>query len=135
MKLLGLGLQVVAGPASRAARYRPPSFYRQGAPRSIRGGSAAAREDGFALAAVLYHMITGQAPDFADLGAALSPLAEAHPGLAELLLRALAPSPRARFASAQALRAALVGLDLTERRPEPVLLNCPRTWRRRLPMA
>jgi serine/threonine protein kinase len=108
IKLLGLGLQVVAPAASRAARYRPRGPHGQGeVPRT---GAEVQAGDLFALGGVLYHMITGRAPD-PDLEDGLAEIDALHGPLGAIVRRALHADPASRYPSALALREALAGLQ------------------------
>jgi serine/threonine protein kinase len=130
IKLLGVGLDVVASPSSRAARYLAPE-----SPAVPQDGRATAgpegfaelmRNDVFAMGAVLYHMIAGRAPG----GELILPslLCEASEELDDFILRALSPEPGHRFATATAFRDQLLGLDMDADRPSeltPAMRLCP----------
>ncbi|MDW8282992.1 MAG: hypothetical protein RMK29_14850 [Myxococcales bacterium] len=121
IKLLGVGLQVVARPASRAARYRP---WPGPVARSHRARFA---QDVAALGGVLSYMITGQVPDHRDPARALQ-AACTPPALMEVVLRAMSTAPRRRFASAAALHQALLEVDLSPPAGRP---RAPSLWQPR----
>jgi len=79
------------------------------APEVKAGGAPVAQSDIFGLGALLYVLLTGRSPRDAFI-----PPSQAHteatPAIDSELMRALAPDPRARHASPDALRAALLDL-------------------------
>jgi hypothetical protein len=95
------------------------------APEQVESGPVDARTDVYALGAVLYEALCGEAPFRADTSAALA-LARLHrdptpphdvvagvpPQLEHAVLRALARKPADRFRSAEDLRTALLGTRL-----------------------
>ncbi len=112
IKLLGVGLDVLAAPTSRAACYLAPE---SGAALAEAGGkeefAELVRNDVFAMGGVLYHMVVGRAPGVTDL-VMPSLLCKAPEELDEVLSRALSKDPAERFATAADLREALVHIDL-----------------------
>ncbi len=115
-----------------AARVRAASYL---SPEQERGESVDARADLYALGAVLYELLTG-APPFADLDPAVrivrrmtrapSPPRGARGGgvdstLARICLRALAPEPDGRYASAREMRHELRTLLVEDRSGRYVL--------------
>jgi serine/threonine protein kinase len=97
------------------------------APEQVESGPVDARTDLYALGAVLYEALCGQAPFRADNQASLA-LARLHrdpqpphdvvvgvpPMLEDAVMRALARRPEGRFASAEDLRTALLGTRLDQ---------------------
>ncbi len=120
------------------------------APEQVEGGPVDGRTDVYALGAVLYEMLCGEAPFRAETPAALA-LARMHrdptrpsvilprvpADLEDTVLRALSRTPSDRFATATDLRAALLATRLdvpVTPDPTPHPPPAPRTHRRRSPV-
>lgn len=102
VKILDFGLSSAAGEAARAdAACGTPEYM---APEQQRDVPAAPTMDVYALGAVLFEMLTGHVPGAPDAGALAAPA-----WLAEVVERAIAPSPAARFPTMAAFLAALGG--------------------------
>ena len=114
IKLLGVGLEVLASPSSRAARYlAPESGVGDRPPEAF---AELCKNDVFAMGAVLYHMVVGRAPGTAET-AWPSILCGAPQSLDRVLSRALSADPAERFQSATALREALAKIDVAAEQP------------------
>jgi TonB family protein len=118
VKLKGLGLW----PALRGTDLLPVEERRYLAPEQLAGGGGETRSDVYALGLVMLEVLTGRAPDGSDpldgLGAATitTTAGEAVPlpkPLEELLRRALAREPAARFPGVADMRRALDALLFT----------------------
>jgi serine/threonine-protein kinase len=104
------------------------------APEQVTGDAVDARTDVYAVGVVLYEMLCGRAPFVADTDAATA-LARLHRDpmrprqiragipkpLEDIVLRAMARDPAARYASAGDLRTALRGTTAAD--PSPLLAN------------
>jgi len=111
----GIARQHVAGSRTQtwARGVGSPGF----APAEQYIGGTDARSDLYSLGAVIYFLLTGQAPPEAPrlaAGAPLTPPRQLRPdvtlGLQRIIFRALAPAPNQRFQSADEMRRALAGL-------------------------
>lgn len=100
------------------------------APEQVQGGIVDARTDLYAVGVVLYQMVTGKPPFYADDPLAVAfmhvndapvPTRALRPGIPDewdaVILRVLAKSPGDRFQSAVALERALAALPETETHP------------------
>ena len=106
-------------------------------PEQITGGKIGAAADLYALGATLLEALTGQppflGPDLAaqHLGQACPSAAERRPGLSaahdEVLRRALAKSPEARFASAAAMAEAIAAWPTAPVPPPPASMTSAKT--------
>lgn len=67
----------------------------------------------YAVGALLYQMLTGQAPSGVDAQSALRLRSDIDPRLASVVATALAPQPSARFSSPEAFRQALESLRVS----------------------
>ncbi|MGE0706989.1 MAG: protein kinase [Planctomycetota bacterium] len=108
----------VAGPSLTRGILGTPAYM---SPEQARGEALDGRADLYALGVVLYRALSGRLPITAEPDAsdalvnvlfriverAPAPLPEAPPALAAVVLRALAKDPAARYACADAMRAAL----------------------------
>ena len=109
-RILGLGIAQllrrvspadVTGPTGRGSGKGAVRYL---APEVLGGATGDARGDLFSVGALLHRMVEGEPP-----GAGASRGFDAVPGLREVVERALAHDPEARFPSAQAMREALEG--------------------------
>ncbi len=89
----------------------PPRLYDYLSPEEIAGQVPDERSDVFSLGAILYEMLTARRPGIR--GAALPSAANAHvpKSLDEATMRAVAPNPDRRYASASELVRALRAID------------------------
>jgi non-specific serine/threonine protein kinase len=116
--LVDFGVARAMGDAELGARERMTGTIGYAAPEQLRGEPADHRADVYGLGCVLYEMLTG-APPYgggtraaritAHLTAPVPDLPGADVALEEIVQRALAKSPEERFASTEALAAALDG--------------------------
>ncbi len=118
VKLLDFGVARVThgspGSVTSARLVGTPAYM---APEQIRGDTADARTDVYAVGVCLYEMLSGASPFTATNVPSLlvkiceaepNPLADVDAGLAAIVARAMSKEPAARFASADAMRIALV---------------------------
>ncbi|MGK2869577.1 MAG: serine/threonine-protein kinase [Mycobacterium sp.] len=107
-------------------------------PERLAGRPATPADDLYAVGVVAFEALVGRVPSPRDDLAALRP--DVDPVLASVIQRAVAPDPRARFADADQMRAALAGrpptLVLGSPLPDPatavVPVPVPRSRRRKL---
>jgi serine/threonine-protein kinase len=118
----------IAHLATTSGVFKLDNFARTAAylsPEQVSAGQCDARSDVYALGAITYHLLTGREPfsgeDWVAIAAArlaADPLLPSfyrpalRPELDEVVLRALAREPSARFQSAQQFRLALCAVDL-----------------------
>ena len=120
-RVLGLGIAKAADPVSLSVSPNwPPVGYRP--PEQRAGVPLDARADVYALGAVLYRLITGQAPaENAENVRARSLQADLPPALDEGVMRMLARKPRERPQTARECAAILARLSLAREVAEMVL--------------
>lgn len=87
-------------------------------PERLAGRPATAADDLYAVGVLAFEALTGRVPGPQDNLAALRP--DIDPALASVVQRATAPDPRARFADADQMRAALGAV-----RPQTLFLDAP----------
>ena len=102
------------------------------APELARGGAYNERCDLYAAAVVLHEMILGRPPQMTDSASRVrvSPVAEVPPDVIDVLKRALATDPRARYDSAAELANALVEARSAAATSRDLLLDGPMSMRR-----
>lgn len=128
--LIDFGFATLEGGAKLTARGHVVGSLTYLAPERLRGRAADPRSDLYAVGVILFELLAGRAPfvgadDFELISAHLHdeppPLAVLAPdaprALCELVARALAKEPEARFASAAAMAAALE--DVARHMPAP----------------
>lgn len=121
VRITDFGIAAVQGAVSDGRLFGTPAYM---APEQIQNAGASAQSDLYALALVLYELVTGQHafPDrpngFIVADDALTPpstlVADIDPGFEQLLLQTLDPNPASRPASALAFAAALPGGDVLQ---------------------
>jgi serine/threonine protein kinase len=119
VKILSFGVSIVNAGVARATGPAPDSLHYM-SPEQVRGESLDARSNLFSLGAILYEMVTGRKAftgDDADqlrqeiaVGMPVAPaqiIPKIHPGISELIMKALAKTPGQRYQSGQDLIADL----------------------------
>ena len=111
------------------------------APEVVRGTEYDARVDIYSLGIVLYRLLNKNRLPFLETekqllsplerknaidrrmrGEALPPPCDASPAMAELILKACAFDPEQRFATAEEMKAALLGVSEAKKQPDPVVI-------------
>lgn len=115
VKILGFGISAMGADAARASG-KVPETLRYMSPEQLQGEPLDARSNLFTLGAILYEMVTNRKAfggDSADqvrqeigVGMPVAPAqvnSKIHPGLSELIMKALSKSPDQRYQSGQDL--------------------------------
>lgn len=124
VKLLDFGLAKLVTTETQAYTKGGAGTPYYQSPEQTRGGRLDRRSDLYSLGVVLYEMLTGEIPQgrFRPPSELIEDLPESvdAQALDALVMRCLGPKPEDRSPSAQALRAALDNITVSERRRKPV---------------
>jgi serine/threonine protein kinase len=129
VKVCDFGIAKMAGASASHSRSFAPHLTTQGlvvgtpdymSPEQARGEGVDGRSDLYSMGVVLYHLLAGRPPFFADtpFGVAIQHVSEApappsrhravHPALESICLRALSKRPEDRFQTAREMRRAIL---------------------------
>jgi serine/threonine protein kinase len=132
VKILGFGTSTMGAFAAEQAKGKAPDVLRYMSPEQVQGESLDARSNLFSLGAILYEMVTDrkafpgedaeQVRQEVTVGMPVAPAQinpKMHPGLSEVIMKALSKSPDQRYQSGQELVNALEGCKESAQKAAP----------------